>query len=78
MQDYVDEASVVSAIDVLSDEHFMLTKLRTEELLLMLIGSLRLVVDGHRSRPCWGAGGDQRLLQLSIGTKGSLLCVKVV
>ena len=39
---------------------------------------LRYVGDGHRSRPCWGTGGDQRLLQLSIGTKGSLLCVEVV
>ena len=39
---------------------------------------LRYVGDGHRSRPCWGAGGDQRLSQLSIGTKGSLLCVGVV
>ena len=34
-------------------------------------------VEGHRSRPCWGAGGDQRLSKLSIGTKGSLLCVEV-
>ena len=39
---------------------------------------MRYVGDGHRSRPCWGAGGDQRLLQLSNGTKGSLLCVEVV
>ena len=39
---------------------------------------LRYVGDGHRSRPCWGAGGDQRLSQLSIGTKGSLLCAQVV
>jgi len=36
------------------------------------------VVEGHRSRPCWGAGGDQRLSQLSIGTKGSLLGVDVL
>ena len=40
--------------------------------------ALRFVGDGHRSRPCWGTGGDQRLSQLSIGTKGSLLCVEVV
>ena len=38
----------------------------------------RLVGDGHRSWPCWGGGGDQRLLQLSIGSKGSLLCAEVV
>jgi len=39
---------------------------------------MRLVVDGHRSRPCLGSGCDQRLSQLSIGTKGSLLGVEVV
>jgi len=38
---------------------------------------LRLVGDGHRSRPCWGAGGDQRLSKLSIGTKRSLFHAKV-
>jgi len=44
----------------------------------LAILKLRLVVEGHSSRSCWGAGGDQRLSQLSIGTKGSLLCVEVV
>ena len=44
----------------------------------LAILKLRLVVEGHSNRPCWGAGGDQRLSQLSIGTKGSLLCVEVV
>ena len=37
-----------------------------------------ILLTEHRSRSCWGAGGDQRLSQLSIGTKGSLLCVEVV
>jgi len=35
-------------------------------------------VEGHRSRPCWGAGGDQQLSKLSIGTKRSLFHAKAV
>ena len=48
-----------------------------DDLQILILRETR-VVEGHRSRPCWGAGGDQRLSQLSIGTKGSLLCVEVV